>query len=141
MSTPPPPGDTGPAKLPAPAPGPGTPPVPGNPPAPDPSPFNTPMPGGSTSTPTIENSGLLTIYVPNDAKVTINGLPTRSDGSKRQYVSYGLQPGLTYKYEIHASVVRDGQLIEDNKTIYLSAGKRGAVAFGSSPISTVADIR
>jgi uncharacterized protein (TIGR03000 family) len=128
-----------PPKLPAPT-------VPGavTPPAPDaaPSPFGTaPAPGNTTATPTIENSGLLTIYVPNDAKVTINGLPTASQGSKRQYVSYGLQPGLNYKYEIHASVVRDGQLIEDNKTIYLTAGQRGAVAFGSSPISTVASTR
>ena len=43
--------------------------------------------------PTIENSALLTISVPYEAKMTINGLPTRSTGSRRQYVSFGLQPG------------------------------------------------
>jgi uncharacterized protein (TIGR03000 family) len=135
-SAPPVPGDTAPPKLP----GPGTPPAPVTPPAPE-SPFGAPLPGGTTSTPTLENSALLTVYVPEDANVTINGRATRSEGSKRQYVSYGLQPGLTYKYEVHATLLRDGQFVEDKKTIYLTAGKRGAVAFGSAPESTVAASR
>jgi uncharacterized protein (TIGR03000 family) len=57
-------------------------------------------------------------------------LPTRSAGSKRQYVSFGLQPGFTYKYVVVASIVRDGQLVEDTRTVSLMAGQREAVAFG-----------
>jgi uncharacterized protein (TIGR03000 family) len=91
--------------------------------------------GGSIG-PTSENSGLLTIYVPAEAKVSINGLATRSTGSKRQYVSFGLQPGFTYKYEVKASIVRDGQLVEETRTATLTAGQRTAVAFGFNPHGT-----
>ena len=79
--------------------------------------------------PTIENSGLLTIWVPADAKVTINGLETSSTGSRRSYVSFGLKAGFSYKYDVHAEIVRDGHIVEENKTISLTAGDRGAVAF------------
>ncbi len=85
---------------------------------------------GTTGAPTAANSGLLTIWVPHDAKVIINGLTTRSTGSRRQYVSYGLTPGLSYKYEIRAQVVRDGRLLEDVRNVTLTAGQRDAVAFG-----------
>lgn len=78
-------------------------------------------------------SGLISISVPAEARVTINGLLTSSTGARRQYVSYGLKPGFTYKYEIHAQMVRDGRLIEDQRTVYLTAGARQSVAFGFEP--------
>ncbi len=89
-------------------------------------------PGKSTtlSTPTMDTSAILTVYVPAEAKVTINGKLTRTAGSKRQYVSFGLMPGFSYKYEVKAELVRDGQLVEDTKVISLTAGERGALAFG-----------
>jgi uncharacterized protein (TIGR03000 family) len=80
-----------------------------------------------------ENSGLLTIYVPYDAKIEVNGLPTRSEGSRRQYVSYGLRPGFSYKYEVRAEVVRDGKVVEDVRTVTLTAGDREMVTFGFNP--------
>ncbi len=75
------------------------------------------------------NSGLLTIWVPYDAKVLINGLATKSIGSRRQYVSYGLQPGSHYTYEVQAAVVRDGKIYEEVHTVTVKAGQRSAVAF------------
>jgi uncharacterized protein (TIGR03000 family) len=88
----------------------------------------------TTPTPTTEvtpeNTGVLTVWVPYDAKVVINGMATKSTGSHRQFVSYNLKPGFNYKYEIKAEVVRDGKIIEDTKTIVLSAGSNSSVAFG-----------
>ena len=78
----------------------------------------------------MENSGLLVVYVPYEAKVFINGMATKSEGSRRQFVSYGLKPGYTYKYEVKAQIVRDGKIVTDVKTIALVAGDRGGVAFG-----------
>jgi hypothetical protein len=54
--------------------------------------------------------------------VTINGLATKSTGSRRQFVSYGLKPGFTYTYEVVE--------LTESKTISLTAGDRGGVAFG-----------
>jgi uncharacterized protein (TIGR03000 family) len=94
----------------------------------------------TTSSPTPENSGVVTVWVPYDAKVTINGLATRSVGSRRQFVSYGLKPGFSYKYEIHAEVVKDGKTMEDTRTVTLTAGQNTAVAFGftTNPTEAVA---
>jgi uncharacterized protein (TIGR03000 family) len=83
--------------------------------------------------PTRANSGLLVVAVPYDAKVFINDFETKAKGSHRQYVSYGLEPGLAYKYEIRAEVVRDGRLVTDQRTVVLTAGDRETVAFGFNP--------
>ena len=85
---------------------------------------------------TPENSGILTVWVPYDAKVTINGMATKSTGSRRQFVSYDLKEGFSYKYEVKAEVVRDGKIVEDNKSVILTAGSNTAVAFGFNIIPT-----
>jgi len=89
-----------------------------------------PGPGQTFREPTRSDSGLLTLYVPYDAKVFINGLETRTPGSRRQYVSYGLLPGYRYKYEVRVEIVRDGKILEDTKVVYLTAGSKEALAFG-----------
>jgi uncharacterized protein (TIGR03000 family) len=101
--------------------------------APAPTPLKTSM------TP-VEKSGILTVWVPFDAKVTINGQATTSTGSRRQFVSYDLKPGLTYRYEVKAQVVRNGQLVEDVKSVTMVAGDVTAVAFGfnATPAEQVA---
>ena len=100
-----------------------------------------PVPGTSPALPkttatSAENSGIVTVWVPYDAKVTINGLATHSTGSRREFVSYGLKPGLTYKYVVHAQVARNGKLLEDTQTVTLTAGQTTAVAFGFNTQST-----
>jgi uncharacterized protein (TIGR03000 family) len=102
------------------------------PPPPPPGPTETtPAPAPTkTSSQSAENSGVLTVWVPYDAKVTVNGRETKSTGSRRQFISYGLKPGLSYKYVVKAEVVRDGQIVEDTRTVALTAGQITAVAFG-----------
>jgi uncharacterized protein (TIGR03000 family) len=132
------PGATSPAQTPTPAKKPELPPAEMNPtplaPAPSPSPAPPPTPSPilpkTTSTMSADQSAVLTVWVPYEAKVTINGRETKSIGSHRQYVSYGLQPGLSYKYVVKAQLLRDGQLLEDAQTVVLTAGQVTAVAFG-----------
>jgi uncharacterized protein (TIGR03000 family) len=75
------------------------------------------------------DAGALTIWVPEDAKVFVNGRATTSVGSRRQYVSFGLKPGLSYNYEVRAEVIRDGQPLVETRSIMLTAGSRSALAF------------
>ncbi len=112
------------------------------------TPAPTPAPGAveEPSTflePTAEDSGLLTVHVPYKAKVFINGNLTTTKGSTRRYVSFGLEPGLVYKYEIQSELERDGTVFEQTKTVYLRAGAREAVAFGYNvaPVTEVAAAR
>lgn len=81
------------------------------------------------SIPTRNDSGLITVYVPAEAKVTINGLPTKSAGTRREYVSLGLQPGLQYKYVITAELEKDGKIYEETREVILTAGAKKGVAF------------
>jgi uncharacterized protein (TIGR03000 family) len=87
-------------------------------------------PAPKTTSTDADNSGVLTVWVPYDAKVMVNGIETRSVGSKRQFVSFGLKPGLSYKYVVRATIIREGQLVEDTQTVTLMAGQITAVAFG-----------
>ena len=100
--------------------------MPSEPPTPAPPAPAEPSAGATSAA----ESGFLTIWVPYDAKVTVNGLETKSTGSKRQFVSFGLKPGFSYKYVVKAEVLRDGQMEEDTRTVMLTAGKISAVAFG-----------
>jgi uncharacterized protein (TIGR03000 family) len=120
-------------------------PAPANPapvnPAPTPMPETDPskaLPPASTKA--AENSGVLTVWVPYDAKVTINGLETKNVGSRREFVSYGLKPGFSYKYVVKVQVDREGQTLEDTQTVILTAGQIKAVAFGfnANPAEQVA---
>jgi len=80
--------------------------------------------------PTAGDSAILTAWVPYEAKVTINGMLTKSTGSKRHFVSYGLRPGYTYKYVVKAEIVREGKIVTEEQTVALTAGDRNGVAFG-----------
>lgn len=91
----------------------------------------------SFSQPTRDTSGLLTVYVPADAKVLINGYETTSEGSRREYVSYGLKEGLQYPYKIEAEVVREGKVYVETREVILTAGDKKGVAF-SFAVGTVA---
>jgi len=90
----------------------------------------------STAIPTRANSGLLTVWVPANAKVFINDHETKTAGTRRRYVSYGLQSGLTYKYVVRAQIVRDGKLVEEVQTVYMKAGASEGLAFGFNPTTT-----
>jgi uncharacterized protein (TIGR03000 family) len=80
--------------------------------------------------------GILTVRVPYDAKVTINGAPTKSLGSVRQYSCDGMLPGRTYKFEVKAEVVREGKIVTDTQMVSLTAGERRRVAFNFDVRST-----
>jgi len=87
-------------------------------------------------------SGLLSIHVPAAAKVFINGRETRTTGSHREYVSFGLQEGKIYPYTIRALVLAsdsEGQADSQGrrwvwitKTAYLKAGERVGVTFSEN---------
>lgn len=96
----------------------------------EPAPTPGDLPGMPTKTTSADTSGVLTVWVPYNAEVTINGLKTTSKGSRRQFISHGLKPGFSYKYVVKATLIRDGQLHEDTEEVTLTAGKITAVAFG-----------
>ena len=94
-----------------------------------PKPAPKPAPEGEKSTSTATGSALLSVTVPEDAKVFVNGRLTRTPGTNRTYVSRGLTPGVDYTYEVRVEYTRDGQKLSDTKTVNLRAGAQEQVAF------------
>jgi uncharacterized protein (TIGR03000 family) len=81
----------------------------------------------------------LTVSVPADAKVTINDQPTKSTGELRRYRYRGLQPAAVSAYRVRAEYVSDGKPISDEKTVQLTAGQTGSLAFSATPNAQVTD--
>lgn len=75
------------------------------------------------------NNAFLAVNVPSGARVTVNGLPTRSTGETRRYVSRNLSPGFNYTYEVTATATLNGRLVSQTKTVQLKAGDEAAVNF------------
>ncbi len=94
-----------------------------------PSPSAGPTSATATAQVLDPTSGQITVYVPRDARVIINGLVTKSTGTTRTYVSRGLQPGKYYKYEITAELSQDGRWVTQRETVYLTAGNHQQLAF------------
>jgi uncharacterized protein (TIGR03000 family) len=121
----------------------------GNPPGspPPPNPNDMPLDGGlppgpgadegAPLPPSDSGTGLnrpsanavVTVRVPAEALVFVNGLATTSTGSVRRYVSNGLRSGYNYTYHIRAEIVRDGETITETQTVKLQAGNSSNVEF------------
>ena len=83
----------------------------------------------ATTTSLDRNSAFLTVSVPSQARVYVNGIATRSTGSHRRYVSRNLTPGFDYTYEVKAEMVVDGKPVTQVKMVKLQAGQGSQLAF------------
>jgi len=88
-----------------------------------------------------KDSGLLSLNVPDAARVLINGRETRSVGDRREFVSHGLKEGKVYPYTIRALVQAKGsdaasvdgsRWVWITKTVYLRAGDQIRVTFSDN---------
>jgi uncharacterized protein (TIGR03000 family) len=73
--------------------------------------------------------GTLTVTVPEDAQIFVNGSATASKGMIRQYVSRNLEQGMSYSYEVRAVVTRNGEPMEQTKIVTLRPGDTTDLAF------------
>lgn len=83
---------------------------------------------------------LLSIRVPPDAIVRINGERTRQSGPRREFVSSGLAPGRTYTFAVTARWTGpDGQAVELEQRVHVQGGERRNVDFltASPPLPNV----
>jgi uncharacterized protein (TIGR03000 family) len=75
------------------------------------------------------NEGTISILVPDNARVTINGYVTKSTGRVRRYVAQDLKPGLVYPFTIQVDVVRNGHTLTESREVRLTGGSLEAVVF------------
>ncbi len=82
------------------------------------------------------DAALLTVSVPEDATVTVNGLSTSSKGAIRQFMSNGLKEGFVYTYVVNVTFTAANKT--ESKTVKLRAGSTERLVFNEpSPVKTV----
>jgi len=82
----------------------------------------------------------LTVSVPAEAKVFVNGRATTSTGELRQFASAGLTKDATYRYRVRAEFLRDGMPISEERTVSMTAGQSGSLAFNATAEAQMADV-
>ncbi len=103
-----------------------------------------PIPSAPTSTTQRDSrKGTLVLSVPENAKVVVNGVETRTTGSLRRYVSHGLKPGQAYRYQVKTLVEKNGEVVEESREAILRAGEvtRLAMAADQAPVQTRLTLR
>jgi uncharacterized protein (TIGR03000 family) len=98
---------------------------PATPPAP---PATPPKPEGTEGQPT-SASTLLTVIVPAEARIFVNGKLTTTPGTQRQYISRDLSPGYRYTYRVRAEMKQDGKTLAETKVVEIRAGESKALSF------------
>ena len=94
-----------------------------------------PIEGGTLELPPATDSAFnrgaatLTVSVPAEARVFVNGILTSSVGAQRQYISRGLTNGHRYTYEVRAQLERNGETVEETRSVQLRAGEKSELAF------------
>jgi uncharacterized protein (TIGR03000 family) len=78
------------------------------------------------------NEVQLTVDVPMNAKVFVNGNPTKATGTSRSFVSKDLNPSEAYRFEVQAVYEVDGKEINQTKTVIAKAGSAEAMVFDPS---------
>jgi uncharacterized protein (TIGR03000 family) len=81
-----------------------------------------------------EGTAKVTVIVPPDAEVYVDGSPTTQTGSERPFVTPPLQQGQNYSYQIRATWNADGDTVSRTRKVLVRAGADVRVDFtGSGP--------
>jgi uncharacterized protein (TIGR03000 family) len=65
----------------------------------------------------------ITVRLPADAKLTIDGDPTTSTSSERQFITPPLPRGKDFSYELRAEVQRNGKTLVATQQVRVQAGR------------------
>jgi uncharacterized protein (TIGR03000 family) len=84
-----------------------------------------------------EDAAVLTVTVPDDAVVTVNGHPTTSDGDERQFMSRGLKDGYVYTYIVKVTYEQDGEEKTESKSVKLRRGDVERLEFEAPSVKDV----
>jgi uncharacterized protein (TIGR03000 family) len=76
----------------------------------------------------------IVVDVPADAKLFVDGQPTKSTASRRVLQSPGLEPGSKYSYLLRAELQRDGRRYQQTKKVAVRAGQETTASFSEPGI-------
>ncbi len=83
----------------------------------------------STEFRTGKSKAILSLKLPREAKVYINGKLTKTEGTLRQYVSRNLSKDKNYRYRVKAVINKDGREIVRTRLVSMRPGQDRLVRF------------
>ncbi len=101
----------------------------------DPAPANgvdpvpVPEPDAAVEARLQDDAAVLTVAVPEGAKVYVNDRLTSSEGMIRQYLSTGLKAGYSYTYVVRVEQTVDGEVLVKSQEVRLRAGAMERLVF------------
>jgi len=79
----------------------------------------------------------LVVNLPEDATLTIDGVPTTSTSSRRVFLTPDLEKGQKYQYTLKATVMRDGKPVQAEQPVIVRSGEESQVTL-KLPATSVA---
>jgi uncharacterized protein (TIGR03000 family) len=80
-----------------------------------------------------DDSATVEVSVPAGAELWFDGRKTVQTGTQRTFMTPVLEKGSSYHYEVRASWIRDGQRVEETRSVPVTAGGRVSVTFPTPP--------
>jgi len=77
------------------------------------------------------------VSVPADAKLTVDGLPTKQTAASRTFTTPELKPGRTFAYTLKAEFMKDGDMVKVEKVVTFKAGQEVKISL-EGPTSVAA---
>jgi len=79
----------------------------------------------------------LTVTLPADARLTVDGTPTSTTSAVRTFVTPNLTPGKTFTYTMKAEYMKNGEPVSEEKVVKVQAGKETRVSFEGTSTTAV----
>ena len=120
------------ANYPGPLPGPGLPPdYRGSPKHSSSIQYHMPLPAEQAASPLLQGNRVahITVEVPADAQLWLDGQPTKQEGATRRFVTPELTKGENYTYELRVRWTEDGRQVEQTKQIVVQSGAELSIGF------------
>jgi uncharacterized protein (TIGR03000 family) len=73
----------------------------------------------------------ITIDVPEDAKLYIDGQLTKATSTRRTFQTPNLKAGSLYFYDVRVEIVRNGKVVSDSQRVILRPGEEATATFAS----------
>jgi uncharacterized protein (TIGR03000 family) len=100
--------------------------------------YAPPMPPAEGSAGSADGSVRLTVRVPAEAEIFVDGVATKQAGSTRKFVSPPLTAGQDFTYELTARWTENGREVVQTRRVNVTAGDRRVVDFTQADTETIA---
>jgi uncharacterized protein (TIGR03000 family) len=77
----------------------------------------------------VDGAAVIEVKLPFDAELRVDGMPTEQLGTDRAFRSPPLERGSKYVYEVRASWVENGKVIQQTQEVTVRSGDRVQIAF------------